>query len=172
MIDLMFINLYGTILPENGDHILRKGFLGFLNRHKSIRFAILAYKPRDVTIQDLKRVELIVKAENIYTLEDMHRVRFGNKDRSGFKDGYPQPDLRTWIRGDFHTSEDRSIIISNNPFDEIAADWHSVKLIEVPVFKDIHDTFSFDDISLGSWYYDIRFFVHRLKGKQMKISLK
>lgn len=40
-----------------------------------------------------------------------------------------------------------------------------VKLTEIPVFKDEYDTFSFDDVSVGSWYYDIRYFIHRLKEK-------
>lgn len=168
----MFINLYGTILPANGEPVLRKGFLEFLDRYKSIHLAILAYKPRNIVIQDLIRVDLIDKAEIVYTLENMKRVRSGKRDTSSFKDGYPQPDLRTWIRGYFHTGEGSSIIISSNPLDEIAADWHEVRLICVPIFKDMNDIFSFDDVTLGSWSYDIRYFIHRLKGKQMKISLK
>lgn len=174
MTELIFINLYGTIFPVEGKIVLRNGFLEFMKRYKSMRFAILTYVPKDVAIPDLIRVELLDKVEQIYTLENMNRVRFGNKekDRKGFKDGYPQPDLRTWARGDFHMREDRSIIISDNPLDVIAADWFGVKLVEIPVFKNERDTFSFDDVSVGSWYYDIRYFIHRLKGKQMKISLK
>lgn len=172
MIDLMFINLYGTILPENREPILRDGFLEFLDRYKSIRVAICTYVSEEIAVQDLILVGLINKVEQIYTLENMNRVRVYNKERNDIKNGYLQPNLRTWARGDFHTSEDNSIIISNNALDIIAADWYNVKLVEIPVFKDEHDTFSFDDVSVGSWYYDIRYFIHRLKGKQMKISLK
>jgi phosphoglycolate phosphatase-like HAD superfamily hydrolase len=172
MTNLIFINLYGTILPVEGEIVLRDGFLEFLKRYKSMRFAILTYKPKDVAIPDLIRVGLLDKVEQIYTLENMRRVRMGNRDRSGYKDGYPQPDLRGWARADFRMNEDRAVVISDNPLDIIATDWYGVKLLEIPVFKNKYDTFSFDDVSVGSWYYDIRYFVHKLKGKQMKISLK
>lgn len=176
MTKLIFINLYGTILPVEREAdskiALRHGFLEFLKRYKSMRFAILTYESKEVAVPDIIRFGLLEKVEQIYTLENMNRVRMGNKNRVGFKNGYPQPDLRTWARGDFRTNEDQSIVISDNPLDVIATDWYGVKLIEVPLFKNGHDTFSFDNVSVGSWYNDARYFIHSLKGKQMRISLK
>lgn len=172
MIDLIFINLYGTILPENRELILRKGFLEFLERYKSIHIAISTYAPKDIAIHDLKGVGLIDKFKNVYAQEDMHLIRVYNKARNDLKDGIPQPDLRTWARSDFHTNEENAIVISDNLLDMMAADWYNVKAIEIPVFKNDHDNFSFDNISVGSWYNDVKYFIHRLREKPMRISLK
>lgn len=173
MVELIYINLYGTILPENReDLILRNGFLKFLDRYKKVHIAISTYAPRDIAMSDLKEVGLIDKVEKVYTREDMRFVRVYNKQRNDLKDGYPQPGLKVWTRYDFRTDEDNAIIISDNLLDMVAAEWYNVRAIEVPVFKNKFDTFSFDDISIGSWYDDARYFMHRLKRKPMRISLK
>lgn len=172
MVDLIFINLYGTILPENRELVIRKGFLEFLDRYKSIHIAVSTYAPKDIATYDLKEVGLIDKFDNVYTREDMKFIRVYNKKRNDLKDGYPQPDLRTWARHDFHTNEEKAIVISDNHLDMIAADWHNVEAIEIPVFKNNHDNFSFKNISVGSWHNDLKYFIHRVRGKPMRISVK
>lgn len=172
MVDLIFINLYGTILPENRELILRKGFLEFLDRYRSIPVVISTYAPKEVAIPDLIKVGLLGKVGHIYTRENMNFIRVYNKTRNDLKDGCPQPDIRTWARHDFHTNEEKAIVISNNRLDMIAADWYNAKAIEVPIFKDGNDNFSFDNVSVGTWYNDIRYFMHRLREKPMRISLK
>jgi len=172
MVNLIFINLYGTILPENRELVIRKGFLEFLERYKSIHIAISTYAPKYIAINDLKEVGLIDKFDNIYTREDMKFIRVYNKTRNDLKDGYPQPDFRTWARHDSHINEDKAIVISDNHLDMMAAEWENVKAIEIPVFKNGNDNFSFDNISVGSWSDDVRYFIHRLREKPMRISLK
>ena len=172
MADLIFINLYGTILPENRELVIRKGFLEFLERYKSINIAISTYAHKDIAIYDLKEVGLIDRFDNIYTLEDMKFIRIYNNERNDLKDGYLQPDLRTWARHDFHTNEEKAIVISDNRLDMMAVEWENVKAIEIPVFKNNHDNFSFKNISVGSWHNDLKYFIHRVRGKPMRISVK
>lgn len=124
MTNLMFINLYGTILPIDGGIVLRNGFMEFLNRYKSLHVAICAYVPRDVAIHDLIKVGLLDKADKIYTLEDMGRVRIYNKERNDLMDYYPQPNIRAFARADFHINEDKAVVISSNSFDMVATDWY------------------------------------------------
>lgn len=172
MINLIIVNLYGTILPENRELMLRKGFLDFLGRHKSRHIAISTYAPKNVAISDLKAIGLADIVEKVYTQEDMGYVRVYNKERNDLKDGYLQPMLRAWTRVDFHTNEDKAICISNNLLDMMSADWYNIKAIDVPTFNDKNDLFSFDDVLVDSWRSGVRYFAQRLQKKPQRVTLK
>jgi|TARA_B100001971_G_C18258986_1_gene584864 hypothetical protein len=163
MADLIIVNLYGGILPENGDHIIRDGFYNFLDRYASSQMAISSYEHRDRVESDLSDVKLIDRIARVYALEDMKY--FPAED-------IHLPNILTWARRHFNTHETRTVYISNDPRDMEGARWDRAKAIQIPTFKSEEDDFSFDKIKVDSLGAELIDFYQRLRGKPQRIVLE
>lgn len=139
MIELVYLNLYGTILPENGELILRNGTEYFIDKHKNKKLVISAYAVRDKVELDLKETELINKIDKIFTVEDMKYLPQTKRYNSA-------PKVWSKMLG---IPPRKSVFVSSVFEDFEACLWDGIKLLKVPRFKSKEkDNFSFRKVKL------------------------
>jgi len=163
MVDLIIVNLYGGIIPVEGEPILREGFDSFLDRYKSKNIVVTAYKPEEIVDSDVKSLGLADKVDRIYTIENMPYFQLEEINL---------PDIRSWARVDFKSHETKAMCVSCDPRDLEGASWNQAQAIQIPVFKNKDDDFSFDAVSVGSLVTKTRYFFQRLNGKPQRIILE
>ena len=178
MTELIIINPYGTILPDNNEKItVRNGFHNFLERYKDKKIVLSTYESKEKVESDLKEVGLDKSFDKIYSKKNMAAVAATIDDLEKMykgEDAYHilQPALKAWSRADFGTPLEEALVISNHHWDVEAARFENGKLIEIPEFTGENDNFSFDSIKIDSLWYNFNFFLQKMNGKPRKIVLK
>jgi hypothetical protein len=190
MIDLIILNLYGTIVPVEGKLVLRKGFESFLERYKDRKIVISARKLTEYAQSDLRSLGLLDRVK-LYGLEDMLNIvtrdfippeydtvqkeaEYAGKVVTGeIRPKYymSEPWLRNIVREN-KSSKENSVIISDHLFDVDAAEFENFKIIHTPSFIDENDTFSFDKISINSLKYRGLWFFQSFLARSHEIEIK
>ncbi|MBI4095481.1 MAG: hypothetical protein HY438_01320 [DPANN group archaeon] len=162
MVDIIFVNLHGTVLPVSGELVVRRGFSGFVERHGAKRIVLTSHLPEEKACEDVKVAGLVDKFYKLITVESYPYHPQNNAN---------MPDYRMWAM-DFKTWPARTVVVTSLREDLEQAIWYAVPAIAVPAFTTPKDSFSFDRVYANSIATKLKFFGLSISGKEQIIIKK
>ena len=162
MIDLIILDLYGTLVGRGDNSHPRRGFADFMNRYqdKNIVLATDDSSKKDVN-RHLRSLSIIDLLDGVYTGNDMTII-------AGYED--KRKNLKKICR-DFKVNPNHAVFISDGKRDLEDAKRDKVRFIHVPYYEVEDEIFSFAMINLSGRmrrYLDLRDVNSGMAVEQMK----
>jgi len=136
MVDLIIVDLYGTIVKTDGRLPIRDGFEEFSQfyREQGVKIVLFTDGPEESTIRLLDRFSLWDEFDEVYTEEDLTLVDYGD-----FFTGisYTLKNLQKPCNK-FSTDPTNALFIGDNNYgrDQRSADHYEIRFIKVPQYRD------------------------------------
>lgn len=150
MIDLVILDMYGTIVGRGNNTTPRNGFPEFMDKYQDKNIVLATDDDlRHIVNRNLKELGIIDRLNKVYTYQDMVEIKgYGGKRK----------DLKR-ICEDFRVAPNRVVFISDGEKDLEIAQSGRVKFIHVPYYEQKEEPFSFAMINLSKRlprYLDLR----------------
>lgn len=129
MLELIILDLFGTIVPIERSGKVRSGLLEFLDFYKGIPVAVFSDMPRQGVKRILKEFRLAGRVQGVYGEEDMVSV-------GSLQDSRLVKDLES-VCTDFGVGKANAVFIGDNFVgrDARSAEAFGVRLIKVPQYR-------------------------------------
>ncbi len=148
MIDLVILDMYGTIVGRGNNATPRNGFTEFINRYGDRKIVLATDDDlKDIVNKNLTALGIMDKLNGVYTQEDMLDIPGLGKRKN-----------LTRICRDFVVAPARAVFISDGDRDLQDAQRAEVKFVHVPYYEQKDEPFSFAIIDLSNplAYTDLR----------------
>ena len=150
MIDLVILDMYGTVVGRGNNATPRNGFPQFMDRYQNKNIVLATDDDlRHIVDRNLRDLGIIDKLDKVYTYQDMVEIKGYHGKRK---------DLKR-ICADFRVSPNRAVFISDGEKDLEDAQRDKAKFVHVPYYEQLDEPFSFLLIDLSKRlpkYLDLR----------------
>ena len=136
MVDLIIVDLYGTIVKPDSSLPVRNGFDEFVQyyRQQGAKIVISTDGPEETVIRTLYEFDLWDKVDEVYDERDLKRAEHGDFFTGG---SYIVKNLEKPCRK-FSVDPSRAVFVGDNFYgrDQNAADHYGIRFIKVPQYRD------------------------------------
>lgn len=150
MVDLIILDMYGTIVGRGNNATPRNGFEEFMDRYQDKKIVLATDDDlRNIVDRNLTHLGIIDKLDGVYTDQDMIEIT-----------GYPgkRKDLKQ-VCENFGVVPASAVFISDGDKDLKDAQRDGVRFIHLPYYEQGDEPFSFAMINLSNklpLYLDLR----------------
>jgi len=152
MIDLVILDMYGTIVGRGNNTTPGNGFTEFMNRCQDKKIVLATDDDlRNIVDRNLTDLGIIDKLDGVYTYQDMITLQ-------SYRYREKRKDLKR-VCGDFGVDTANAVFISDGDKDLEDAQREGIRFVHVPYYEQQDEPFSFTMIDLSKQlpgYTDLR----------------